>query len=69
MLRGDRFLVGEALRELARQLALFRRLVDMRRHQMFRLDADLVQQRQAPRRGGREDELGTAGHSVPCLKR
>ena len=44
VLGGDGLLVGEALRELARQLALFGRLVDMGRHQMLGLDADLVEQ-------------------------
>ena len=64
VLGGDGLLVGETLGELARQLVLFGRLVDMGGHQMFGLDADLVEQRQPARRGGGQDELGTARHEL-----
>lgn len=62
-------LVGKALRQLARQLVLFRRLVDMRGHQMLRLDADLVEQRKAARRGGCQDEFRPACHEEGLLAR
>ena len=65
-----RLLVGEALRELARQFALFGRLVDMGGDQMLGLDADLVEQREPARRGGGQDQFRTAGHAArPYLKR
>ena len=62
VLGGDRLLIGEALRELARQLVALRRLVDVGRHQMLGLDADLVEQREAPRGRRGKDEFGTCRH-------
>jgi hypothetical protein len=64
LLRRQRLEVGEANGELARQFALLRRLVDMRRHQVLGLDADLVEQREAAGRGGSQNQLRTAGHDV-----
>ena len=48
--RGGRLLVRQPLGEVARRLALLRRLVDGDRHHPVGLDADLGEQRQAPRR-------------------
>jgi hypothetical protein len=62
VLRRQGLEVGQALRQLARQLAPFGRLVDMGWHQMLRLDADLVEQGQPARRGGCQNQVGTAGH-------
>lgn len=54
--RGLAFLAREAAGELRRQLALARRLVDVRRRDLVRPDPDLVQEREPPRRGRGEDQ-------------
>src|SRR5579883_224712 len=46
----------------ARQLALDRGLVDVRRAQLVGLDARLIDQGEAARRAGGEHDLGTADH-------
>src|SRR3954463_5997494 len=48
----------------ARQLTPLRRLVDVGGPERVRLDAGLVEQRQAPRRTGGENECGAAEHQV-----
>ncbi len=48
----------------ARQLAPLRRLVDVGRPERVRLDAGLVEQRQASRRTGGKNEFGAAEHQV-----
>ena len=47
---------GQPQRVLARQLAAQRRLVGLGRHDPVGLDADLPQQGEAARGGGREDQ-------------
>ncbi|MHC2276442.1 hypothetical protein ACVME8_003053 [Bradyrhizobium diazoefficiens] len=54
----------EAIGAGARQLASLRRLVDVGRPERIRLDAGLVEQRQAPRRTGGKYEFGAAKHQV-----
>jgi hypothetical protein len=53
----------------ARQLALERRLVDVGRQELIRLDAALVEQPEPARRSGGEHELGPADHASGHLKR
>ncbi len=53
---------GEPLRKSARQFAFLGRLIDMSRHEMLRLDTDLIEQGQTARRGRCENEIRTAGH-------
>ena len=53
--------MGQALGELARQLGLARRLVDIGRLDGMGDDADLGQQGQAARAGRGEDQLRAGG--------
>ena len=54
--REQHDLSGEARREQARQFGPLGRLVDVGGQQGVGLDADLLEQRQAPRRGRGEDQ-------------
>jgi len=54
--------VGETVGTHARQLAPLRGLVDIGRAQLVGLDAGLVDQADAARRAGGENEFGTADH-------
>ena len=48
--------------------SLLGRLVDMGGHQVLGLDADLVEERQAARRSGSEDEFGAGCHASPLAQ-
>src|SRR5205085_3193887 len=50
----------QAVGASARQFASFRRLVEIGRPERVRLDADLIDEGQPPRRAGSEHELGTS---------
>ena len=59
--RHFRLGMREALHQVARQLLTLRRLIDVRREELVRLDADLPQELQPPRRGGGEHEARAVG--------
>jgi len=69
VLGGQSLEIGKTGGKVSRQLAFFRRFVDMRRHQVLGLDANLIQQGKAARRGGGQDQIRTAGHGAAYLKR
>jgi hypothetical protein len=58
--RGVSLGAGQPIGAGARQLAPFRRFVDIGRPQRIGLDAGLVEQTEPPRRTGGENEFGTA---------
>ncbi len=66
VLGGECLEVGQTLRQLARQFALFGSFIDMGRHQMLGLDADLVEKSEPARRGRGQNQVGTSGHGAGC---
>src|SRR5215831_18117052 len=67
--RGRGLSISQPVGADARQLAVERCLVDLGRTQRVRLDAGLVDQAEATRRTGSEDEFGPADHEGKlCLR-
>ncbi len=66
LVRGLRLAGRQALREKAGRLAALRSLVDLGRKQRVDLEPRLLQEREAPGRGGGEHEPGARGNGLRC---